>query len=385
VSEGDTWVPAPDLQHEVRTPAAEPFLLLDQLNKYFGSHHVIKDLTLGVEEGEILALLGPSGSGKTTVLRLLAGFERPDVGRVVVDGEDVTLRQPAKRGFGMVFQSYALFPHMSVGENLAFGLESAGFTREEVQRRVAEMLSLTDLKGFEARRVSEISGGQQQRVALARALAPQPKVLMLDEPLSNLDPSLRERTRRELRRLIKAVGITTFVVTHEQEEAFDLGDRVGVLRDGRLEQVASPRELYELPRTSFVATFVGRAAVLQGVVEAVVGERRRVRLLGEGSEAGIADWWALGEVEASEAVDLVIRPESLAFVEAKTVGAVGGRVLARRYTGPGSLFRIGLDLGVEVEVEAPPDRVTPGQRVWVAPQRDRLPPRIFARSRGVVP
>jgi ABC-type Fe3+/spermidine/putrescine transport system ATPase subunit len=266
---------------------------------------------------------------------------------------------------------------------VAFGLECAGSPSEEIERRVQEMLALTDLRGFEGRRVSEISGGQQQRVALARALARQPKVLMLDEPLSNLDPSLRERTRRELRRLIKRLGITTILVTHEQEEAFDLGDRVGVLREGRLEQVATPRELYESPATSFVATFVGRAAVLQGIVEAVVGERRRVRLLGQGSEAGVADWWAFGALEAGEPVDLVVRPECLVFVESAAHGAVAGRVASRRYTGPHTLFRVGLDLGVEVEVEAPADAVVAGQRVWVAPQRDRLPPRIFVRSRSV--
>src|SRR5205823_4338157 len=193
------------------------------------------EMQLAAARGEILALLGPSGSGKTTMLRLLAGFEIADGGRIVVADEDVTAVPPARRHFGMVFQHYALFPHLDVGENVGFGLpKSPG--REA---KISAALALVDLAGFERRKVHELSGGQQQRVALARALAPEPRVLLLDEPLSNLDPALRERTRRELRALIKRVGITTLFVTHEQEEAFDLGDRVAVLQAGRLEQLAT--------------------------------------------------------------------------------------------------------------------------------------------------
>ena len=213
----------------------------------------------------MLALLGPSGSGKTTTLRLLAGFEAPDSGRVVVDGEDVTRVEPVGRRFGMVFQHYALFPHLDVGQNVAFGLESAGARGDELRGRVARALELVDLAGFERRRVGQLSGGQQQRVALARALAPEPRVLLLDEPLSNLDPTLRERTRREIRDLIRRLGITTVLVTHEQDEAFDLGDRVAVLRSGRLEQVGTPDELYGAPAN----LFVGR---LRGPVEHARGD-----------------------------------------------------------------------------------------------------------------
>src|SRR5215831_10371290 len=224
-----------------------------------------RSATISAARGEIVALLGPSGSGKTTVLRLVAGFESPDAGRIVVEGEVVTALPPEQRRFGMVFQHYALFPHMTVGENVAFGLRARGATAADARERVAETLGLAGLSGFEDRRVTEISGGQQQRVALARALAPNPRVLLLDEPLSNLDPSLREKTRRELKRAIRRVGITTLFVTHEQEEAFELCDRVAVLDRGRLEQVGTPEELFEKPATRFVATFIGRSSVLPTV------------------------------------------------------------------------------------------------------------------------
>jgi ABC-type Fe3+/spermidine/putrescine transport system ATPase subunit len=242
-----------------------PYLVLDRLAKSFASR-VLDGLSLAVERGEVVALLGPSGSGKTTALRLVAGFESPDPGggRILLDGQDVSPLPPARRNFGMVFQHYALFPHLTVGENVAFGLEGRRLARELVRERVAAALALVDLPGFEGRRIGQISGGQQQRVALARALAPEPRVLLLDEPLSNLDPALRERTRRELRRAIRRVGITTLLVTHEQEEAFHLGDRVAVLEGGVLHQVGRPEELYDRPATRFVATFVGRASVLAG-------------------------------------------------------------------------------------------------------------------------
>ncbi len=260
------------------------FLSLQGLGKTFAEHLAVADLTIDVGRGEVLALLGPSGSGKTTTLRLLAGFETPDAGRIVVAGEDVTGVRPEARRFGMVFQHYALFPHLDVGANVAcWACASAG---SALARRVAEVLAMVDLLGYERRVVGELSGGQQQRVALARSLAPEPRVLLLDEPLSNLDPSLRERTRKELRRAITRVGITTVFVTHEQEEAFDLGDRVAVLHAGRLEQVGTPDELYDAPATPFVARFIGR-------VNAIPGERAG----GGGAPGSVA----------------LVRPEALRF------------------------------------------------------------------------
>jgi ABC-type Fe3+/spermidine/putrescine transport system ATPase subunit len=363
-----------------------PFLTLDRLDKSFGAQPVLHGLSLAVEKGEILALLGPSGSGKTTALRLIAGFEAPDQGRILVQDEEVTALPPERRNFGMVFQHYALFPHLTVGENVAFGLASRGRAgKEETARRVADALALVDLPGFADRRVGEISGGQQQRVALARALAPEPRVLLLDEPLSNLDPTLRERTRRELRRAIQRVGITTVLVTHEQEEAFHLGDRVAVLQGGVLHQVGSPEDLYERPASRFVATFVGRASVLPGVLEGDGAVWVPDPALG-GEAAGPVRWSAARapELEGSapgEAVDLIVRPESLAFAKTGNGQALAGRVIERRYAGALTYFQVALSAGGEVEVLAPADAAAPGDAVRVAPQAGGPEPRLFRRAR----
>ncbi len=312
-----------------------PFVTLDGVRKQWSPTVTVGPLSLDIPRGEILTLLGPSGSGKTTVLRLLAGFEAPDAGRIVVGGEDVTAVPPARRRCGMVFQHYALFPHLDVGDNVAFGLADRGTHTA----KVANVLGLVGLQGFERRRVQELSGGQQQRVALARALAPEPQMLLLDEPLSNLDPALRERTRRELRALIKRVGITSVFVTHEQEEAFDLGDRVAVLGSGRLEQLATPDELYEHPTSLFVATFVGRANVLRG---------RGARALGG----------ADGQV-------LVVRPERLRFADA----GVPGMVRDRRYIGAAAFYTIELESGDRIEALAGPDAARVGDRVYLEAER----------------
>ncbi len=366
------------------------YLEIDRLSKRFGDLAVLDRVTLAVEEGEVLALLGPSGSGKTTFLRLLAGFETAEQGAITVAGREVGRLRPAERGFGMVFQHYALFPHLNVAGNVAFGLEAAGAPRDEIARRVAEVLSLVDLAGFEARRIGELSGGQQQRVALARALAPGPRLLLLDEPLSNLDPALRERTRRELLGAIRRVGITTVLVTHEQEEAFELGDRVAVLWRGRLQQVGSPEALYLEPANRFVASFVGRSSILPGVVESLDGEGRCRARLGDGGPLWPAAA-ALG-LAVGAAVELVIRPEALRLSPegesegSDEAGSLRGRVSGRRYGGPLTYYQVILDRpdegeGPEVEVLARDADGGPaadtGDRVVVRPAPDGPLPRAF--------
>ncbi len=316
------------------------FLQIQAIEKRWRSDVTVGPITLDIARGEILALLGPSGSGKTTMLRLLAGFETADGGRITVANEDVTAVPAARRRFGMVFQHYALFPHLDVGQNVGFGLPGRGKGDEgRVEQKISEALALVDLAGYERRKIHELSGGQQQRVALARALAPEPRVLLLDEPLSNLDPALRERTRRELRQVIKRVGITTVFVTHEQEEAFDLGDRIAVLNNGRLEQTGTPEELYERPQNLFVATFVGRANVFRGSAARALGVR-------------------------DDAV-VVVRPERLRFAGA----GLPGVVRERRYTGAGAFFLVEGDDKNRFEVLAEPDAARVGERVYVEATR----------------
>ena len=339
---------------------SDSYLRLNNLSKRFGDEVAVDDISLAVERGSVLALLGPSGSGKTTTLRLLAGFERPDSGRIVVDGKDVTGQSPVERRFGMVFQHYALFPHLTVEQNVAFGL--AGRSAEERRRRVGEVLTLVDLEGFGAREIAGLSGGQQQRVAVARALAPEPRVLLLDEPLSNLDPGLRERTRRELRTALVRAGVTTVFVTHEQEEAFALGDTVAVLRRGALEQVGPPRELYERPDTEFVATFVGRASVLPGVIDSA----------GTVTVANSVDWPADGPARPAPGrrVSVVVRPEALSFTHGH---GLEGTVTECRYTGARAYFTVAVG-NESVEVEASVDAAKPGDVVRLTADRVRCYP-----------
>ncbi len=357
--------------------AGPRFLAIEGLGKRFGDARVLEGVSLGVAEGETLALLGPSGSGKTTLLRLVAGFEAPDAGSIAVAGAEVTALPPARRNVGMVFQHFALFPHLTVDENVAFGLESRGVARSDRARRVETALALVDLAGFGGRQVPELSGGQQQRVALARALAPEPRVLLLDEPLSNLDPALRERTRRQIRETIARVGITALWVTHEQEEAFDVGDRVAVLNRGRLEQVGTPEELYLEPASRFVAGFVGRASVVAGTL----GDGDRVRL---GPEPAAVSWPAAAAagLAPGDPVEAVLRPEGLALVAAGTAGAVAGRVASRRYAGAQTFYAVTLDGGVEVEVAGGPDDAREGEAVAVAPRPGGPAPRVFAAGGG---
>ncbi len=338
-------------------------LELRGLSKRFGEVAALSDVSLEVASGSILALLGPSGSGKTTLLRLLAGFEQPDAGAVLVNGDDVTRLAPAERRFGMVFQHYALFPHLDVAANVAYGLESAGVRGADLSRRVTKSLALVDLAGYERRRISQLSGGQQQRVALARALAPEPRILLLDEPLSNLDPALREHTRAELRELVHRLGITAVFVTHEQDEAFDLGDRVALLRLGRLEQAGPPEELYAQPASPFVARFIGRSSALPVVLVEHAAHGVIVELYGLRWEVpGIHPVGRLGPAW------LFVRPEAL-YLTAPSAAALRGTVARRRFTGSGAAYVVALADGRTVEVAGPPGAASVGMEVGMLPTR----------------
>jgi putative spermidine/putrescine transport system ATP-binding protein len=243
-------------------------LSINGLSKHYGDFYAVREVSLTIADGEFLVLLGPSGCGKTTTLRMVAGFIEPSAGHVRLAGQDVTLLPPWKRNAGMVFQSYALFPHMTVAQNVAFGLEMRKLSRADIERRVEETLALVRLSGYGGRLPRQLSGGQQQRVALARALAIRPDVLLLDEPLSNLDAKLRQEVRVEIRELQRQLGLTTVMVTHDQEEALTMADRLVVMNEGSVRQVGSQRDLYERPADRFVAGFVGRTTFLAGTVEA---------------------------------------------------------------------------------------------------------------------
>jgi putative spermidine/putrescine transport system ATP-binding protein len=240
------------------------FLVLENLSKRFGAHLAVDGLSLGVDKGEFVSLLGPSGCGKTTTLQMIAGFVEPSGGAVRLEGRDLLAIKPSKRGLGIVFQSYALFPHMTVAENVSFGLEMQGIVAAERVKRVGETLELVGLAALAGRFPRQLSGGQQQRVALARALVIRPQILLLDEPLSNLDAKLREEMQIELRQIQRSVGTTTILVTHDQAEAMALSDRLVVMNHGRVEQIGAPHEAYERPASAFVAGFLGRTNVLNG-------------------------------------------------------------------------------------------------------------------------
>jgi len=244
-----------------------PLLRIEAVVKKFGGFRAVDRLSLDIRAGEFFALLGPSGCGKTTLLRMLAGFETPDEGRILLDGRDIARVLPHQRPVNMMFQNYALFPHLTVRDNIAFGLKRAGMARPDIDARVAELVALLKLEGLERRKPDQLSGGQKQRAALARSLARRPQVLLLDEPLAALDKKLRESTQLELMEVQRRLGMTFIIVTHDQEEAMTVADRIGVMDSGRLEQVATPRELYEAPASRWIAEFVGDVNLFEGQVE----------------------------------------------------------------------------------------------------------------------
>jgi len=286
-----------------------PLRLVD-VSKSFGGTQVLKPLRLDLAQGEMLALLGPSGCGKTTTLRLIAGFEAPDAGSIVINGRDMTSMPPNKRGLGMVFQNYSLFPHMTVGENVAFGLKMRGVGKAEKTQRVRAMLQMVRLEQMADRHIHQLSGGQQQRIALARALATEPSILLLDEPLGALDKNLREGMQFELRDIQRKLGITSILVTHDQEEALTMSDRVAVMAQGEVVQIGRPTDVYDRPRTRFVSEFLGTANIFGGVVKGATGENCWLVALDlqpqiEGLVAS-SDALALGQ-----RVTLAVRPEKL--------------------------------------------------------------------------
>ncbi|MFI4987807.1 MAG: ABC transporter ATP-binding protein [Alphaproteobacteria bacterium] len=289
------------------------FLVLERLTKRYGDTLAVDGLSLAVEEGEFVTLLGPSGCGKTTTLQMIAGFVEPSSGAITLDGADLLAVRPSRRGLGIVFQSYALFPHMTVAENVSFGLEMQGTARPEREERVAATLALVGLATLAGRFPRKLSGGQQQRVALARALVIRPRVLLLDEPLSNLDAKLREEMQLELRQIQQRVRITAILVTHDQSEAMALSDRVVVMNQGRAEQIAPPDEAYERPASPFVASFLGKTNVLPAVLRAEAG--------GLAVVVGDAVWRASERLTAGPAT-VSVRPERIAFTSASGLGGV---------------------------------------------------------------
>src|SRR4051794_37736992 len=281
------------------------FLEINNLRKTFGSYRAVQHFEMKIERGEFISFLGPSGCGKTTTLRMIAGFETPSEGRIRIDNQDVTHLRPNQRKIGMVFQSYALFPNMTVADNVAFGLKIAKKPAAEIARRVEEMLQLIGLPALGDRYPFQLSGGQQQRVALARALAPKPQVLLLDEPLSALDAKIRVNLREQIRAVQRELGITTVYVTHDQEEALSMSDRIVVMNEGRVEQMGTPFEIYNEPRTRFVASFVGTLNILQGrVLDSASG-----RVVVDDQEISVAK--GLSGAQPGAACALALRPEAI--------------------------------------------------------------------------
>ncbi|RXH33450.1 ABC transporter ATP-binding protein [Bradyrhizobium zhanjiangense] len=287
--------------------AGQPLLRIEGVAKAFGTFRAVDGVSLDIRAGEFFALLGPSGCGKTTLLRMLAGFEAPDEGRVLLGGQDIAQALPHERPINMMFQSYALFPHLSVRDNIAFGLKRAGLARADIASRVAEMVALVKLEGLEKRKPDQLSGGQRQRVALARALARRPQLLLLDEPLAALDKKLRESTQAELMELQRRLGMTFIIVTHDQEEAMTMASRIGVMNAGKLAQVASPRELYEAPRSRWIAEFVGDVNLFEGEFKLRDGHRLVIATREAGTLVAAEPREPVSEAKLSVA----IRPEKV--------------------------------------------------------------------------
>jgi putrescine transport system ATP-binding protein len=349
--------------------SADAFVSIEGVAKRFGDTQAVDNVSLSIARGGFFSLLGASGSGKTTLLRMLAGFETPDVGRVWIDGEDVTDVPPYRRPVNMMFQSYALFPHMSVADNIAFGLDQDGLPKEEKRKRVAEMLSLVRLEAHAKRKPHQLSGGERQRVALARALARHPKLLLLDEPLAALDRKLREETQLELVSLQRRLGITFVMVTHDQDEAMTMSDRLAVMDKGRVLQIGAPSEVYESPSSRHVAQFLGAANVFEGRVEACQDGIAKVRCSGIERALLVPS----SNLEAGANIAFAVRPEKIVIVASPAVegNAVIGIVDDIAYRGDVSIVHVRLGDGRSVRVQATNARrgiaaIQRGQSVWLS-------------------
>lgn len=328
-------------------------LRLDAVSKTFpqrggqGTVTAVDAVSLDIHSGEFVTLLGPSGCGKTTTLRLIAGFEMPTTGRILLEGQDISNQPPNKRDMALVFQNYALFPHMSVFDNIAYGLQTRGLRREQIRDKVHSALELMSLTGLERRRPNQLSGGQQQRVALARSLVMEPRILLFDEPLSNLDAKLRVQMRSEIHRLQRRLHITSIYVTHDQVEAMALSDRIVVMNEGRVEQMGSPEDIYRCPRTRFVAGFIGRANFIEAQVASSHGGRARLNLLGRDVELPVSF-----EVRAGMDVVCVLRPEALTLHDDPALPQV--RIEQAMYLGSEIEYIVSLDEQSLVVVENDP-------------------------------
>jgi len=323
-------------------------IAVEGVTKRFGEFAAVDDVTLSIGEGEFFSMLGPSGCGKTTTLRMIAGFELPDEGRILLQGRDVTSVAPPQRPVNMVFQQYALFPHMSIADNIAFGLKVKRVPRDEHRRRVEEILRVVDLEGLERRRPRQLSGGQQQRVALARALVNRPAALLLDEPLGALDVKLRKQMQLELKRIQHELGTTFVYVTHDQEEALSMSDRIAVMNAGRVEQIGSPREIYEHPETSFVADFIGALNAIELTVDELVGGYAVARV-GEGERVVVP---VDAGVQPGSTLRVAVRPERIHIGPPDRPGPDGGSSLQ------GSVVEIVyLGMYTQIHVETRPGRL----------------------------
>jgi putrescine transport system ATP-binding protein len=335
------------------------YVRIEKVSKRFDDFVAVDDVSLDIRQGEIFCLLGGSGSGKTTLLRMLAGFETPSAGRILVDGRDMSTVPPYERPVNMMFQSYALFPHMSVERNIAFGLEQEGLRRDEIKRRVGEMLDIVKMGSFAHRKPHQLSGGQRQRIALARSLVKRPKLLLLDEPLAALDRKLREHTQFELINIQKALGVTFIVVTHDQEEAMTLSTRMGVMNHGRIVQVGTPSQIYESPGTRFIADFIGSVNLFEGQVLGASAHDQGIRCNELGCVIKVdrqlpaardATVWA---AVRPEKISMSRAPPGRAALSADSENVARGKVRAIAYMGDASVYLVGLDSGREVRVTLP--------------------------------